>query len=226
MIKGLFLLACTLLLMAAPWLTNVQEKASALAATDTVTTDTAPSAPVNDTFQIPGTPVAVLEFGDYEGAFVEDGSDEPVCCFCIVLENTGDEILEYVRIRLDEMVFEATYLMPGTKTLVLEKNKAPFSMRDIRSCICEAFSYADMPETSAVYVCPSGDWDMIATNLTPKALSAVEIRYKQYLPEANMYLGGITYSAVIAPLPPEESQRISPYHYLTDRGKIVFVSVQ
>lgn len=219
--RGYLFCIFLILILVLPWLTLAK---SAVPEAPTPTQATAED-PTEQTEAAPLTPVAVHSLGDYEGEFLEDGSDTPVRCACIVLENTGDKTLEYVRIRVEDMIFEATYLPPKEKALVLEQNGSPFRLIEPLTYICEEFCYLQEDPTSCVYACAAGQMDIIVTNLTERTL-CVTVRFKQYSPEAGMYWGGITYSARIDDLPPGESRCISPYRFLTERGRIVHISAQ
>jgi len=173
-------------------------------------------------------PLTLQALGDYEGPFLEDGTDEETVSACAVLENTSDDFIEYAKIIVRQngntLVFEVTFLPPYAKVLVIEKNKQPFVSTEIDGCFGEQLSYVQFQASSnRIYVSGDGDTGMIITNLTAMPAEYVRIYFKQYIPESGLYFGGITYTTEVFNLPPEESRKISPYHYLTDRCRIVAV---
>jgi len=178
---------------------------------------------------IPGTPLTVQAIVFYEGPFLEDNSDEETVCTALIIANTSDSMIEYTRLELIQnghpLIFEITYLPPQSKVLAVEKNQAPFSLSPIESCTCQRLSFLQNdPFDRRVFVSPDGSCSMITTNLTDRTLDCVRIYYKQYLPKSELYLGGITYSAVLTDLQSGESRRITPYRYLTAQGSIIAVT--
>lgn len=181
--------------------------------------------------RIPETPLVVQALGDYEGPFLEDGSDTEMRGACVILENTSEFYVERARVILlqngNELVFEVTFLPPKAQILVIEKNMRLFSMVGVDSCRCEDLSILQTAlRDERVYVSGDGDCSMIVTNLTDTPVNRVQIHYKQYYPESDLYFGGITYTAEVFNLSPGESRRITPYHYLTDQGRILAVTAE
>lgn len=179
---------------------------------------------------IPGTPLVVHALGEYEGPFLEDGTDAEMVGACAILENTSSSFIARAEVVLiqggQELIFEATYLPPKSKILVIEKNESYFKPQTVDSCRCDLLTYLETPAyDDRVYVSGDGECSMIITNLTQEPIEQVQIFYKQYAPEGETYLGGITYCANVTDLPPGESKRITPYHFLVERGRIVAVAV-
>lgn len=181
--------------------------------------------------RFPDTQLIAQALVYYEGPYLEDGSDTEITTAALLLENGSDSMVEFVRITLQQgdftRVFEITFLPPGGKVLAVDKNQHPYSAAPVESCTCSCVRTLPPPGIHRqVYVSGSGLCSMIATNLTAQPLPQVRIYYKQYLPQTDTYLGGITYCAVIDGLQPEETREIIPYHYLTQQGKILFVCTQ
>lgn len=182
-------------------------------------------------YRIPDTPLVVHTLGDYEGPFVEDGTDTEMRGVCLILENTSDSLIEHARIQILQnrktLIFEVSYLPPMAQVMIIEKNKTLFSTEGVDSCRCEYLTFRQTAvNDDRVYVSGDGECSMIVTNLTAEPLSRVRIFYKQYFPDSLLYFGGITYNVDVMDLLPGESRRITPYHYLTDQGRIVAVTVQ
>lgn len=179
---------------------------------------------------IPGTPLVVHALGEYEGPFLEDGTDAEMVGACAILENTSSSYIARAEVVMiqdgNELIFEATFLPPKSKILVIEKNESYFAPQTVDSCRCDLLTYLETPAyDDRVYVSGDGECSMIVTNLTREPIDQVQIFYKQYAPEGETYLGGITYCANVTDLSPGESLRITPYHYLVERGRIVAVSI-
>lgn len=176
---------------------------------------------------IPDSPLIAQAIALYEGPFWEDGGDAETVCTGLLVTNTSDTMIKYAKITLVQsgrtLCFEITYFPPGSDLLVLEKDQAPFSDVPVEHLQCPRLSYLEgdlrCPE---VYVSPYGACGMAATNLTDKPLDTVNIFYKHYYPEDNLYMGGITYQAVLNSLLPGESRSTTAYHFLSDQGSILF----
>ena len=61
------------------------------------------------------------------------------------------------------------------------------------------------------------------TNLTEQEMDCVRIYYKHHEGENDLYVGGITYSAVIPNLSPGETRSITPYRYASGYAQVVAV---
>lgn len=178
---------------------------------------------------IPDSPLIAQAIALYEGPFWEDGGDAETVCAGLLVTNTSNAMIEYARITLVQegrmLCFEITYFPPDSDLLVLEKDQAPFSGASVEQLQCPRLSYFEGAlRCPQVYVSPYGACSMVATNLTNTPLETVNIFYKHYFPEDNLYMGGITYQAVLNRLQPGESRCTTAYHFLSDQGKILFYS--
>lgn len=165
----------------------------------------------------------------YDGAYLEDGSEEAVeDIAALVLENTGTTGIEYAQIALvqngRELTFDATYIPPKSTILLLEENKQPYSDAPVTACRCRtvipgAFDRAQR----TVEVKETGMCTLEVTNLTQQEMDCVRIFYKHHEGENDLYVGGITYSTVIPDLKPGETRSITPYRYASGYAQIVAV---
>lgn len=167
----------------------------------------------------------------YDGPSLEDGTgEELVGVAALILENTGTIGIHYAQVVLiqdgTELVFDATYIPPRGTVLIVESNLTPYSSAEVESCRCKtvipgSFDWSE----DQVSVTPTGSCSMAVTNLTDRALSCVRIFYKQHLSENDLYVGGITYSAIVTDLEPGETCVISPYGYACGYAQVVAVEV-
>lgn len=165
----------------------------------------------------------------YEGAYLEDGSEEAVAdVAALVVENTGTIGIEYAQIILvqngRELSFDATYIPPKSRILLLEENKQPFSAAPVTACRCRTVipGVFDRAER-AVSIKETGMCTLEVTNLTDQVLSDVRIFYKHHEGENDLYVGGITYSTVIPTLEPGETRSVTPYRYASGYAQVVAV---
>jgi hypothetical protein len=66
---------------------------------------------------------------------------------------------------------------------------------------------------------------MTVTNLTAEVMPCVRVFYKQHEGASDLYVGGITYSAVIPDLQPGETRQITPYRYANGYSAVVAVVI-
>ena len=165
----------------------------------------------------------------YEGAYLEDGSEEAVTdVAALILENTGTIGIEYAQIILvqdgKELSFDATYIPPKSTILLLEENKQPYSPATVTACRCRTVipGVFDRAERT-VAIKETGMCTLEVTNLTDQTISGIRIYYKHHEGENDLYVGGITYSTVIPDLAPGETRSITPYRYASGYAQVVAV---
>ena len=167
----------------------------------------------------------------FDGPFYEDvNAEELVGVAALELENTGNKIVEYVEAIVEQehrqLRFEATYIPPGGKVLVLEKDAQRYDMERILAFYCPKIVTAAASDQDMVQVQPDGACNMVVTNKSRQALDCVRVFYKQYYEKDEQFIGGVTYSLVLTDLQPGESRRLSPYHFATEYSRIVAVTAE
>ncbi len=168
----------------------------------------------------------------YEGAYLEDGSEENVTdVAALVLTNTGTTGIEYAQLILiqngRELSFDATYIPPKSTVLLLEESKQPYSAVAVTACRCRTVipGVFDRAERT-VQIRETGMCTLEVTNLTDQKLDCVRVFYKHHEGAEDIYVGGITYSAVIPDLEPGESRTITPYRYASGYAQVVAVATK
>lgn len=186
-------------------------------------------APAGFPFALEYTSLVAQKLIPYEGAYLEDGSEEAVTdVAALILENTGTIGIEYAQIILvqngRELSFDATYIPPKSTILLLEENKQPYSDAAVTSCRCRTVipGVFDCAERT-VEVKETGMCTLEVTNLTEQTLSGVRIYYKHHEGPNDLYVGGITYSTVIPDLEPGETRSVTPYRYASGYAQVVAV---
>ena len=79
-------------------------------------------------YQIPNTSLVIQKVRSYDGVFIEDGSDRKVSGIsAIVVENVGDEYIEYAKISMQcnekQLVYELKLLEPKGVIIVQESTE-------------------------------------------------------------------------------------------------------
>lgn len=165
----------------------------------------------------------------YEGTYLEDGSEEAVTnVAALILENTGTIGIEYAQIILvqngRELSFDATYIPPKSKIMLLEEFKQPYSDADVTACRCRTVIPGVFDRAQrTVSIQETGMCTLEVTNLTDETLSGIRIFYKHHEGANDLYVGGITYSTVIPALEPGETRSVTPYRYASGYAQVVAV---
>lgn len=172
-----------------------------------------------------GTCLLAAETVRYDGPYWEDGSNEQVSgVAALVVENQGGLLVSggavIVEIGNERMVFEISFLPPGEKVLVLEKDRKPFSYQT--PITCYGWTREEYPENPGLVSVESvGLGGLSLINHTGSAIPAIEVRYKNYDPEKGMFLGGISYCVIERELMPKESRLLNPVNFSTRGSRIV-----
>ena len=181
-----------------------------------------------DTFyprSVMGTDLLAVEVIRYDGPFWEDGSNEEASGItALVVENQGGLLVSsgavIVEMGKDRMVFELSFLPPGGKVLVLEKDRKLYSYQSPISCY--GWTREEYPENPGLVSVESvGLNGLTLTNYTGCTVPGIEIRYKNYDPETGMYLGGITYCLEENDLLPREVRTVNPDYFTARKSRVV-----
>lgn len=176
---------------------------------------------------IEGTTLRAVELAVYEGPFWEDGTGEETADIAaLVLENTGGCFVAEGAVVLDwgedRLVFELSWLPPGEKVLVLEKDRKPY--QEVEDGICYGWTSECCSESmEAVFVEQAGDASLVFINRTDDEVPSAAAMYKHYDAESGMYIGGITYSMPVDRLQPGELRIVTPWRYAAGYSRVVCV---
>lgn len=165
----------------------------------------------------------------YDGPSLEDGVDVVLeGTAALVLENTGTIGIEFAQVILvqdgQDLRFDATYIPPRATVLVVEKNRTPYSNAPVENCrvrtvIPGSFDWSK----DSIRIEEQGLGSLAVTNLTDQPIRCTRVFYKQHDGGADMYIGGITFSAVLNDLLPGETRVITPYRYACGYSAVVAV---
>ncbi len=167
----------------------------------------------------------------YDGAYLEDGSDEEMIgVTALVLENTGETGIRRAQVVVlrdgQKLYFEASYIPPKGTVLVLEKNGAAYEGSGFDSCYCLTLIPGDFDRCEDRISVQEEASGLLVTNLTDSEITRVCLYYKQYYAQSALYLGGITYSTELYCLQPGESRSIRPYHFAAGYAQVVAAEVR
>lgn len=171
------------------------------------------------------------QYAVFSGAFVEDGSDEPVQNVAAILVTNGsDQYLDLGKLtyQLDgeEATFMVTGLPPGASAWVMEAsrrtatNDSVFTQTDCTT----SFRENAVNELEGLSI-QSGGTMLKVTNNRDKALQNVTLYYKVLHNDGN-YFGGITYMVAFGDLEPGQSAEKLAGHFKEGWTDIVRIGYQ
>jgi len=180
-------------------------------------------------YKIPNTSLVIQKVRPYDGVFIEDGSDRQVSGIsAIVVENTGNEYIEYAKICMQcnekPLVYELRTLGPKGVIIVQESTAAGYEKGEYSNCSAEIATMNSMEmSTSYVSIEETDTGSIRIKNISEKDIPSVRIFYKFYKSETNVLLGGITYTTKISDLKKGETREIIPSHYEKGASRIMMV---
>ena len=180
-------------------------------------------------YSIPNKNLDILSIGQYEGKFVEDGSDDKKDnVLAIVVKNTSDKTISSGEIKLRKVgtsksiKFIFTNLKAGSSALVMESTgEVNFNGEDkyvyISSSVNTEESTSLMEDKIEV---TTKDKNITVKNLMNKNLNTVYVYYK-IVTDGNCYLGGITYRAKFENVKGEKSVTADTLHFSNKNSEII-----
>ena len=189
--------------------------------------ENAPCGKLNDKF-------SVLCVGKYTGAYVEDGTDEPVTdVLAIVVKNISDGLVEYGEITLDcsgtTATFDLTGLPASSCVLVMAKDRAAYQEgMELADLSCAQYAepssiVMDFGNDFTVY--PS-DGVINVENISDKDFQTdVSLFYKNF--EYGLFIGGITYRVRFSDgFKAGDVLQSMQKHYSTETSAIMYMSYE
>ncbi len=191
-----------------------------------------PSIPtISFPYDISGTGLVIEQVGAYDGYFIEDGSDAEVSGIAaIVLKNNGSS-LEFVGIGISQgtrsLAFTGSLIPAGATVILQEQNRAEYSLDPYYSATATT-KITDGFEMSKdlVSVKDNGKNKLVVTNISNNTIPYVKIFFKNYLPDENIFVGGISYSITLENVEPETSTEVTASHYDSKYSVVLEVSTE
>ena len=182
-------------------------------------------------YTLPDSGLVVEGTVAYTGAYMEDGSGDAVTDVTgLVVCNPGQRMVRFGAIALEQegkqLYFFVYCLPPGAKCLILEKNRSPYSRKNVTECreLTMRWEYQDLHSEQLCYVGFGEQLTLI--NHSSKQMQHVTLWYKQYDHEKECYLGGVAYSAHVFWLKEQEQRTLTPEHYHAGSAKVVTVELE
>ena len=181
-------------------------------------------------YTIPGTGLTIEQVSPYSGYFLEDGSGDAVSnVMTIVLKNSGGD-LSFAGIGITHndrnLAFIGSNIPAGSTVIIQEQNRAPYYDGYYYSATANTTDSAGFSRSSeAISITDNGDNTFTVTNNSGESISSAVISYKSYLPEDDVYVGGITYTVKLDGLDPDTSIVVNSSHYVSGYSVIMDIDV-
>ena len=196
--------------------------------TETDTTEPFPISPITFPYKDDSTGILVEQLSNYNGYYIEDGQDAPVSdVAAIVVTNRSKSDLSFIGIGISQngnsLAFSGSQIPAGATVIILEQDKRPYDGNPCYSCTANITKEElNLHEDKIKINAGSGD-TFTVTNISGETLSSVKIQFKNYLPDEDVYVGGITYNVTIPDFEPDTEVEITSGHY--DARYTQFVAV-
>ena len=177
-----------------------------------------------------GIEIRTLAAG-YDGAFLEDGSDDEVKnVLALLFKNTSDKDIQYAEYAFavdgKPISFKVSDLPAGQQCVVLEASRHQRNTSEVLELISRVVAPVDMlPGSDKVLPVMNDDNTITIMNLTQEELPVVRVFYKYFYPDENTFVGGITYTATATKVPAGGSVTIAPSHFEANASVIMGTGV-
>ena len=173
--------------------------------------------------------IDIIKFASFDGMYVEDGTQANVQDVAMMMvENNGDFPIEYTQICVEyeeeTLLFDITALPVGERMVVQEKNgkSIPEGTAEAANALVVQRAQMDMSEEK-VSVTDNGNNTLTIQNLTDKQIPTVRVFYKYYMPDEDIFIGGVSFTVRVTRLAANGSITIQPAHYTSQTSRVVMV---
>ena len=179
-------------------------------------------------YEIPNTGIVIKQVSSYSGYFIEDGSDREVSGItAIVLENNGGD-LDFIGIGIAQgernLAFSGSQIPAGATVIIQEQTGAAFTNDPFYSATANITPGEFEQYDGLITVKKNKDGTFSVINVSEETFPVVKVYFKNYLPEEDVYVGGITYSVTLEDVDPDTEVEVTATHY--DPEYTVFIDVQ
>lgn len=181
-------------------------------------------------YAIGGTNLVVQQISPYSGYFLEDGSDRGVDNIAaIVLTNNG-EALDFAGIGIaqgeNSYAFSGSQIPAHSTVIIQEQSGAVLAAGDYHSCTATTTpSSGTQTASDRVQITDNGNNTFEVANLTDATIPEVTVYFKNYLPDEDVYVGGITYHITVNDIAPGTAVDVNSGHYASGYSVIVDIDV-
>lgn len=175
------------------------------------------------------TGLIIQNIVNYEGVLLESDSHEPAAdMMALMVYNSTDKMILSAELLLQqqerELRFLITWLPPHSKLLVVEQQGQAYQNAPVSGCSCLFLDTREQGEINVEVLEQSAG--LLVKNLGEMTARQVLIHYKQYIPQGDFYLGGITKTAELVDLQAGESRDLFPPGYAPGYSRVVAVETK
>ena len=177
-----------------------------------------------------GIEIRTLAAG-YDGAFLEDGTDDEVkYVLALLFVTTSDKDDQYAHYAFavdgKPISFKVSDLPAGQQCVVLEASRHQRNTNEVLELISRVVAPVDMlPGSDKVLPVINDDNTITLMNTTQEELPVVRVFYKYFYEDENSFVGGITYTATATKVPAGGSVTIAPSHFEANASVIMGTGV-
>ena len=177
--------------------------------------------------RIAGTPLTVERIASYDGPFYEDGSGREVQnVSAIQIKNTGSKMISQAKVSVMTSSgyheYELYMVPPFSSVLVPECTGKSYAGTEVYTVEGSVLGYTGLPN-HAIEIRESANSNLQVRNLSASCIMQVNIYYKTYLLDADIYIGGVPFVAEINCLSPYDAVTVLPLCYAAGYSKILYV---
>ena len=167
----------------------------------------------------------IIRLVSYDGPYTEDGTDEEVIgVAALEIHNASELFLKNCSVELQmnghHYKFIVYALPPFSKVLVLENERKPYVNSEMISYSAD-LEFEKKSSTDYLITDIRDKRILAVENCSDEVLEKVEIWYKTFDKQSQMYIGGIAYSIYIEQLLPGQHSEYEPFHLAAGYSKIV-----
>ncbi len=177
-------------------------------------------------YAITGTDLTILQVSPYSGYYLEDGSGDKIGnVTTIVVKNNGGD-LSFAGIGIAQgdrnLAFSGSNIPAGATVIIQEQNREAYMDGNYYSATATTTESGGLGISSdALTIEDNGDNTFTVTNVSGDNIGSAVISYKSYLPDEDVYVGGITYTVNLQGLEPDAAIVVDSSHYVSGNSMIV-----
>jgi len=191
----------------------------------------APTDPTEDYDPVAGAMLISKSLLPYDGPVLWDEEESASAVAALELWNAGDRGIRYAEVIVQQgerkLTFTATFIPPGGRVIVPEKDRQIYTQEAVVDIAYPVVIPMEGETGSEILsMAESGTFALTVTNNANNSIPCVRVFYKQYDARRGVYVGGVTYSAVLTDLKPGESRNMMLYRYAAGYAKVVAIIVE
>lgn len=181
-------------------------------------------------YAISGTDLVVQQISPYSGYYLEDGSDRSVDNIAAIVVTNNGEAMDFVGIGISQgltsYAFSGSQIPAHSTVIIQEQTGAELVSGDFNSCTATVTeSSGTQTSSDIVQIVDNGNNTFTVANTSEETIPEVTVYFKNYLPDEDVYVGGITYHITLEDIEPGTGVEVNSGHYASGYSVIVDMDV-